>query len=134
MSAIEELTVSGSAENQSVSRADTCCSYLGKLEKLCLGWVGEGSHATVGIAASSTVTSLCIPLACVKTIFNQLCSVADGLALASETLGTNAFGEQNILLMRERILQPSFSQATVIGILILLLTASLHAAPVFEGN
>lgn len=32
-------------------------------------WVGEGSHATIGIATSSTVTSLYIPLACVKTIF-----------------------------------------------------------------
>lgn len=53
--------------------------------------IGEGSHATVGIATSSTVTSLCIPLACVKTIFNQLRSVADGLALASETPATNGF-------------------------------------------
>lgn len=91
MVAIEELTILGSAENQSVSRGDICCSYWGKHQNLCLGWVGEGSHAMVGIAASSTVTSLCIPLACVKTIFNQLRSVADGLALASETLGTNAF-------------------------------------------
>lgn len=70
MFAIEELTVLGSAENKSVSRGDICCSYLGKHQNLCLGWVGEGSHATIGIATSSTVTSLCIPLACVKTIFN----------------------------------------------------------------
>lgn len=97
-----------------------------------LRWGGKPCYA--GIAVSPTLTSLCIPLAHAKIIFNQLHSVADGLALASETLGTNAFWELNILLMGKRILYSSFSQATVIGILILLPTASLHATPVFEEN
>lgn len=100
---VEEHTLLGSAENQSVSRGDIHGSYLGT-QQPCLGWGGEGSHAVAGIAVSSMLTSLCIPLAHTKTIFNQQHSVADGLALASETLGTNAFWEQNILLMGKRIL------------------------------
>jgi len=41
MFAVEEPTVLGSAENQSVSRGDICCSYLGKHQNLCLGWGGK---------------------------------------------------------------------------------------------